>query len=219
MLNTSISMVNKVFILGIVLALMAFRVYGQFESIEVFAGPSRTTMRGESASSASLYSNPSYGVVSAVSIGVGTRFKLSEHTGLDAKLFIENRGIRENFSVPGAPNGYAETKIGYATIPILLSLRFGSKVSFVVDAGPHVSFRLSPTTNNGTRRSYAEDNTLQMGLSAGFGVVVPVGKHFGITPSLLDNFGLYNRGANGTAPYANVMNLLAGLRYNLRSRS
>ena len=212
-------MIHKTAIAAAIAVCLSTHSYGQLESIEVFAGPSRTTMRGESASSASWYDNSSYEAVSSVSLGIGTRFKLSEHTGLGAKLLIEDRGIRESFSSPGVPHGYAETKIKYATIPILLSLRFGRKVGFIIDAGPHASFRLSQTTNNGTRRSYAEDNRLQLGLAAGFGVEVPIGKHFGVTASLLDNLGLYNSGGSGSAPYANVINLLAGLRYHLRPKA
>jgi len=90
--------------------------------------------------------------------------------------------------------------IDYVSIPLLLKAKFGKKIKFFVNAGPYIGVYLSSKTKLDAYSGNPEieiDNDsstkkTDFGISAGFGVEIPVGQNGAFTIEVRDNLGLKN---------------------------
>lgn len=207
-----------------IIALLTYQTYAQqLQSLELFAGPSRTSSDVKTS-----FGGFSYGPLYNFTAGVGARLKMTTRAGLSAKLVYEDHGSKgtPNFLVVGGGDpvlGESTYKmnIKYLTLPVLYSFRFGHKVGFSLDVGPHASFQLTRRTrvyHNGaltSSGSYHDDDRFKFGLTAGFNVEVPLVKTFDLTIGLMDNIHLSDIADNRNARYTNVISFVTGVRYKL----
>lgn len=193
-------------------------------------GPSRTSTHGKKDDNYGL----AYGALYNYSMSIGTRYKMTTRSGLKTKLVFEDRGSKGSFyyrfvdegdPVIGAGSPTYKANVKSLTLPVLYSLQFGRKVSFLLDIGPHVSYQLNTrmTYYENDKRTgssnYQDGKPFKFGVTLGFGMDIPVTNVLGITVGLLDNFNISNTGSERYPMNTNTLNLLTGVRYSLRSKS
>ena len=122
--------------------------------------------------------------------------------------------------------------LNYLTIPLLLKASIGNKVKYYFNAGPYVGFILSETflysypysneikkmsLNDKTFSSMRIANSIDIGVTSGIGMDIPIKDKYALSFELRDNFGLAN--INSSNPYrpfsvkTHTLNLLIGFAY------
>jgi hypothetical protein len=108
----------------------------------------------------------------------------------------------------------------FLNMPILMNFKFGNKISYYVNAGPYFAFLLKQTmlVNDEILNSTIEtENTdsyrrLEIGLTVGAGVLIPLNDKFGLSLGLRNNLGLNSLSKpEGSTFKTNSTLLLAGL--------
>lgn len=130
-----------------------------------------------------------------LSAGVSLRYITEKHLGLLAELNYTQRGWTEDFSeLPKNPDHSYSRTLNYIEMPLMTHIYFGSKVKFVINVGPQVSYMFSDKgTMNDALSSYVDaeyekdsetplflqyediDNKFDYGLLGGVGVEFDTG--------------------------------------------
>ena len=135
----------------------------------------------------------------------------------------------------GSYNYRINNNSDYLTLPILVRATFGDKIKLFINAGPYLGALLNDelvTRTNGEKYGLPakvsknvtnESNRLDIGLTTGIGLEVPIKKGFSLSFEARNNTGLYNTANqplvyNGTRKN-NSTNFLLGFSYALGKRS
>jgi len=132
------------------------------------------------------------------------QYNFKKIISLRTNLAFERKGSLVNswaFNEYGDPIGRVQTnsKFDYLTIPLLVRATFGKRVLFFVNAGPYLGYLLKqadvskgenvPKTRNDNTSSFKR---FDFGVSAGFGLLVPIEQNFALSFEARDNVGFYN---------------------------
>jgi hypothetical protein len=144
--------------------------------------------------------------------------------------------LTDNPSALLPPAGQLKYNLDYLSLPVLVKWSAGGKIRFFVNAGPCVSLLLKESTwylpESGSKEKVADETgacyRVNLAVTAGAGIAVPVGKRLLVSLELRDNFGVlnirsaasdfeYNSAMAVEQPkgYTNSTLLLAGISYRL----
>ena len=179
-------------------------VQGQSKSLElgIEGGPSLTSIRGN------ILTDELESIIS-YSIGPTVQFNFSERFALRTGCSLERNGSAGYLmAVDVNGNVIGKTKLhedfDYMTFPLLARVSFGTKVKFVVNAGPFLGYLLKQTEHSDPILDfpgYSVEHTdryrrTDLGVTAGVGVVIRVRTHLRVSAELRNNLGLMNVSAS-----------------------
>jgi hypothetical protein len=210
--------------LSVILFCTVFTTFGQSKiAIGVEGGPNIIFLRGNE------IMNQFYDPTIGFSGGATFQYNLGTIVSLHTGLSYERKGaaIRDVVLVDqtGNPTGSytAHFNYNYLNLPILVRASFGEKTQFFVNAGPYIGYLINQmVVNSDTKKKY--DNTksnkkIDMGVSAGLGILIPFGEKLAFTLELRNNLGLYNVSALQFYPEGaiktNSTNFLIGFTYRI----
>jgi hypothetical protein len=201
----------------------------QFNKLEigVEAGPAIVSLRGNEFTEKYHKAKISYAA------GIFFQYNLKKNLSLHVGLSYDNKGSKiesEIFDNLGDSIGMLKghTYFHYLNLPLLMKVSFGKKNKFFVNAGPYISYLLRQTSRSKVDSSefLLLDNTrmdkrLDLGISLGCGLSIPVSQQFNFLLEIRDNLGLYNTSAvpivNGGSIKQNSLNFLFGISCKLGS--
>jgi hypothetical protein len=164
--------------------------------------------------------------------GVSFQYNFEKIISLRTGLSYEQKGSAlKNFPVLFFSDAIKRNittyfRFNYLTVPVLARASFGKKRHFFVNAGPYFSYLLEEVIISSgedvskERHSYSRnDGKWDMGVCAGLGAFIPLGKKLVLTLEMRDNLGLYNIDSapvyGDEAVKNNSTNLLIGLAYGI----
>ncbi len=108
--------------------------------------------------------------------------------------------ITDNHSALLPAGGRLKYNLDYLSLPVLVKWSTGGRIRFFVNAGPCVSLLLQESTwylpDNGSKEKVADEtgayHQINLAVTAGAGIAVPVGKRFQLSLEVRDNFGVLN---------------------------
>ncbi len=140
----------------------------------------------------------------------------------------------DNHSALLPPGGRLQYNLDYLSLPVLVKWHFGGRIRFFVDAGPCVSLLLKESLwylpGDGSKQKAADETEaylrVNLAVTAGAGVAIPLGKRIQVSLEVRDNFGVLNirsatsgfeqksyLSAGATKGYTNSALLLAGVAW------
>lgn len=223
---------KKCYIIILFFLVLAFcRTYGQTNKYEygIEGGPSLISLHGNQV--ISEFHNSTIGFTS----GLFFQYNFKKIISLRTNLAYERKGSTIKGKVldeigNSIGNVRSNLNFDYLTIPILVRATFGNKYLFFVNTGPYLGYLLKqtivsrgekiPTTTKNEASLYKK---IDLGISAGLGLLIPYKQHFAFSLEVRNNLGLYNVSAepimNGGSIKTNSTNLLFGLVYKFGERS
>jgi hypothetical protein len=132
------------------------------------------------------------------------QYNFKKIISLRTNLAFERKGSivnSQSFDEYGNSFGSLQTKskFDYLTIPLLVRATFGKRVLFFANAGPYLGYLLNQTdiSKGENVPKTKTDNTssfkrFDFGVSAGFGLLVPIEQNFALSFEARDNVGYYN---------------------------
>ncbi|MBA3681717.1 MAG: PorT family protein [Bacteroidetes bacterium] len=167
--------------------------------------------------------------------GATFQYNFPKIFSIKTNLFYERKGCvtRGTFLEPsGFTSGIfiSRSNFDYLTMPVLLRANFGKKLKFFINTGPYFGYLIRQTYSfKGVNfPKTTSDNTtyfknLDVGLTMGAGISIPLTKELVLSWEVRNNLGLYNISKwpvynNGTLnTYSN--NFLLGIAYKLGARA
>ncbi len=193
-------------------------------TIGLEGGPALTTLRG----------NQILAQTSKIDFtfagGLFVEYGFSDHLSIRTGCSFERKGNKSNIlllDINGSELGNVKvrTQLDYLAVPLLVRYSFGSKVKFMVNAGPYLGFLLKGTERTGAIGSFPERTTdrtanftqQDVGLSLGLGPTLSMGDHIRISLEVRATLGLLNVSAipvveNGSIKTSSAA-LLVGAAY------
>jgi opacity protein-like surface antigen len=164
------------------------------------------------------------------STGLSIDYFLTSQFSIKSGLAFERKGSKiDMYMLDGSGNemGTQEAKFNYdyLTLPILASYSTKGKTKFYIDAGPYLSFLLGQKTTYeavGSIPERTEDGSestkkIDLGLSVGAGLYIPLGDNLILDLGLRDNLGLINVSSvsifDDGSIKTNSLGLKIGLKY------
>jgi hypothetical protein len=188
------------------------------------AGPGRTFSHGNP----ELWANTQ--AATRVFAGMSFQYYFNNTISLRTGLAHEQKGhiMKAQFV---DPNGLSisivtvKAKFSYLTVPVMVRATFGKKSHCFVNAGPFIGFALShktqiefPDKTELEQDHSATFKATDLGISAGAGLVFPVGSNLDLSLEMRNNLGLLdiNKLESDTRAFrTNTLNLLVGLSYKI----
>ena len=205
--------------------------YGQTNKYEygIEGGPSLISLHGNQV--ISEFHNSTIGFSS----GLFFQYNFKKIISLRTNLAYERKGSTiKGKALDDSGNSLGDVRgnlnFDYLTLPILVRATFGKRIMYFVNTGPYLGYLLKqtivsrgekiPTTTKDDTSLYKK---IDLGVSAGLGLLVPYKQHFAFSLEVRNNLGLYNISPelviNGGSIKTNSTNLLLGLVYNFGERS
>ncbi len=224
--------INKqITVLLVILFFTSTIILGQVNkfNIGIEGGPSLTSLRGNDI--LEKYNDPVY----MYSIGVSFQYNFPKLISIRTNIAFEKKGTVAKIKVYdqfGFPNGIwsLHSNFDYITIPLLARLTVGNEMKFFLNAGPYMGYLIKYTEITDAFNENPEiikDETdkikkIDLGLSAGIGLVFPIIEELIITIEVRSNFGLYNIStvpvSNDGTVKTNSTNFLIGVAYKFGTR-
>jgi hypothetical protein len=157
--------------------------------------------------------------------GMFIQYKLSKHFALRIDPGFEQKGYNYTSTYidqNGVVLGDFKTKyrFNYITVPVLLRASIGNKVKYFINTGPYIGFLLSERyKSNYDNKIYnftKSYQTVDIGITAGIGLSVPLQERISFSVELRNNFGLFNianYGNSKTSLKTFSANVLCGISY------
>jgi hypothetical protein len=162
------------------------------------------------------------------------QFNFKKIVSLRTNITFERKGSIvpiETFDNNGNQTGdyLSKAYFNYLTLPVLVRATFGKKVQFFVNAGPYLGYLIQQTVifSGDNVITTTTDNTshfkrIDIGLSTGLGLSIPMQKRFAFSFEVRNNLGLYNISAlpvmDDQTIKTNAINFLFGFAYKLGHR-
>lgn len=155
--------------------------------------------------------------------GVSFQYNFSKRVGIKTGINFERRIITERFEFIDE-NGQIigdtryNVRFDYVIVPLMGRITWANKGKFYyVNAGPHMGYLLRQTEELG---GFVTDNTdvfenLDIGLSVGFGSMIPINQNLYLTLEIRNNLGLRDMLTTDQSIKTNAVNILAGIAYRL----
>ena len=112
----------------------------------------------------------------------------------------------------------------YLILPVLFKVNFGKKSQTFLNVGPYIGYLLSHYArfddyNNIYYFNKDENTKIDLGITMGFGINIPLSHHFGLTIEIRDNLGLFDieKSEEGKT-YTNSTIVQLGFVYNFGNR-
>ena len=143
------------------------------------------------------HSKPAFSGAAGISGEYGFAPRFSAKAGLHYERIST---ITDNPSPLLSPGGQLKYNLDYLSLPLLVKWTTGRKLLFFVNAGPCVSLLLQQTLwylpESGSKQKVANEteayHRVNLAVTAGAGIALPVGKRFLVSLELRDNFGVLN---------------------------
>jgi len=188
--------------------------------------PSLTSLRGNDFVEA--FYDPTIGF----SGGLTFQYNFSKLVSIRTNIAFERKGAiakTQAIDIFGNPIGEVTSHINfdYLTVPLLARLTFRNKIKFFVNVGPYLGYLVKQTFVVKAFNEFPKstsDNTvyyerIDVGLTAGLGVGLPIKEKLLLTLEIRNNLGLYNVSKlpviNDGTIKTNSTNLLIGIAYQL----
>jgi hypothetical protein len=168
--------------------------------------------------------------MAAFSGGFFFQYNLNKNFSLRMDPSYEQKGYKIKQQLTdsqGNPisKGKIRGNFDYITIPLLLRANIGNKINYFVNAGPYIGFLLSQNNIvqaplfDGAKVTYTNTSyykTIDIGITAGIGLAIPIKDKFALSIEIRNNLGLTNINKNTNKDYGiktNSTNLLVGFAY------
>ncbi len=198
---------NKITILFLLLLTLGSTVTlaqeGNF-TLGIEGGPNRSTLWGndfiqQGKKSKALENTTNF------STGVSLEYSFTDLLSLRSGIAFERKGLIYRVQHRNEQGNQSEVVTGrgnydFLMLPLMAKVTLGSKPIFFVNAGPYLGFLLKQTDvyeSSELRSSSSMDNTdtfkrLDMGVSAGLGIGMPITEKTKLTLEIRHNLGLNN---------------------------
>ncbi len=122
--------------------------------------------------------------------------------------------LTDNPSALLPPAGRLKYQLDYLSLPVLVKWSTAGKIRFFVNAGPCVSLLLRESLwylpDSGTKEKVADEtgayHRVNLAVTAGVGIALPLGRRFLVSLELRDNYGVLNiRSAASAFEYNSAM--------------
>ncbi|MCX6303546.1 MAG: porin family protein [Bacteroidetes bacterium] len=149
--------------------------------------------------SQSIYSHSRFSLAGAA--GIFGEYGFARNFSAKLALHYERVSTQtDNYSAILPPGGMLQYNLDYLSLPVLVKWSFGGRIRFFVNAGPCLSLLLQESLwhlpENGSKVKVAMETDaylpVNLAVTAGCGVAIPVGKRLLVTLELRDNFGVIN---------------------------
>lgn len=169
-----------------------------------------------------------------LSAGIAAQYRLTQKLALQTSIGFERKGsFSKGVILDTSGNTIGDVKclqqFDYLVLPILLRFHFGKQQQFYVNVGPYLGYLLRQ--NNTVKSDIFPDycysdmayfKHLDAGVSAGFGLNVPVNEVLRLSVECRENLGLSNMSLFPVFENGKVQNhsfnLMIGLHYLLRNK-
>jgi hypothetical protein len=168
------------------------------------------------------------------SAGITTQFRLTQKFAVQTSLGIERKGALSKGFVSdtlGMTIGEfsCQNQFDYLVLPVLLRYHFGKQNLFFVNAGPYLGYLLRQNNKvkselfpNYSYSDIAYFKQLDAGVTAGFGMNIPLNEVLVLSVECRDNLGVSNISklpvVDGGKNQTNSINFLFGMHYQLRNK-
>lgn len=220
-------MKNTIVFIFLLFSISAFSQQNKWD-VGIVGGAGVTTIRRTNSNWYQL--TPTVGFYTGLSV----QYNFNEHFALHTELAFDRKGTKDEYT-SSAPDGTVLSKytvtnqLNYLTLPILFRASLGNKTKYFLQAGPYLSYllnytikRSSSTTDdpllNASINRTSETPSIDFGMSAGLGAVIPVKEKFAVSCELRGNYGfvdLYSKGNANTQALNQSLNFLVGVTYKL----
>jgi hypothetical protein len=149
--------------------------------------------------SESIYSQSKFSLSGAA--GIFGEYGFARNFSAKVALHYERISTRtDNYSAILPQGGMLQYNLDYLSFPLLVKWSFGNRIRFFVNAGPCISLLLQESLwylpENGNKSKVANETgayyPVNLAVTAGCGVAIPVGKKLSVTLELRDNLGVLN---------------------------
>jgi len=178
------------------------------------------------------YNDPTLGF----SLGAAFQYNFPKTLSLRTNLFFDRKGCISSgafLDVTGnlVGNYTSYSRFDYFTMPILLRANFGKKTKFFFNLGSYFGYLKKssfvyegPNINGRATFDFTSNyKRLDIGLSSGAGVSIPLAKAISLSFEIRNNLGLYNIGKplpySETSLNTHSTNLLIGFAYKFGTRN
>jgi hypothetical protein len=164
-------------------------------TIGIEGGPGLSLIYG----SESVYSHSDPALSGAA--GITGEYGFAGRFSAKAALHYERVStLTDNPSALLPPAGRLKYNLDYLSLPVLVKWSTGGRIRFFVNAGPCVSLLLQESLwylpDNGSKEKVADEteayHRVNLAVTAGAGIAVPIGKRFLVSLEVRDNFGVLN---------------------------
>lgn len=192
------------------------------------AGPNLTTMRYASSVMQSNIQPHIAGMAGLfVQYNISTMFALRIDPAFER---LSNNSGEVTFSDPSGNilgTGKLHFRYDYISIPVLARASIGNKVKYFLNVGPSIGFLCNQSTIADWPEKTKTDNTayfetLNIGVTGGIGVALPIKEKFSLSFEIRDNFGFSNINVStntNNAIKTNATSLLVGFAYKLGKKT
>jgi len=135
----------------------------------------------------------------AVAAGIFGEYEFARNFSVKPALHYERISTRAaNYSDQLPPGGKLQYNLDCLSLPVLVKWSFGNRIRFFVNAGPCLSLLLHESLwhlpDKGSKTKVAEEkdayHPLNLAVTAGCGIAVPVGKRLLVSLEVRDNLGV-----------------------------
>ncbi|HSY62384.1 MAG TPA: porin family protein [Cytophaga sp.] len=216
-------MKNTIVFFSLLFSISAFSQQNKW-GVGIVGGPGITGLRSE------WYKpSPTLGFYT----GLSAQYNFNNYFALHTELAFDRKGTSDKFSLTDSYGNAVGTakitnQLNYLTMPVLFRASIGKKVKYFLQAGPYLSYLLNQTIKtvsttdefhyipriNGTSHL----PTMDFGMSAGLGILVPVKEKFSVSCELRGNYGLVNllsKGSGNIKEFNETLNMLLGITYKI----
>jgi hypothetical protein len=181
----------------LLLAALASSLFAQKGSwcVGIEGGPGLSLIYG----SQSIYSQSEFSLAGAA--GIFGEYGFARNFSAKLALHYERIStLTDNYSAMLPPGGMLQYNLDYISLPLLVKWSFGGRIRFFVNAGPCLSLLLQESLwhlpENGSKVKVAEEKEafvpVNLAVTAGAGVAIPVGKSLLVTLEVRNNLGVIN---------------------------
>jgi hypothetical protein len=170
--------------------------------------------------------------------GVGINYLFKINMALNARLLFDKKGAAGNenlYSGPDVSSSDGQVRFAfrssYITLPIQYKYRLGKKIQYEFGLGVYGAYLVSnyliaKATGSSTYSGSRENNLkslkpYDLGLSSGFGVLIPLQESLALNIGINDNLGLTNTIKNPVksnwAIRNNSLTMLLGVNYKFKN--
>lgn len=188
--------------------------------IGIEGGPSISSIRGNEI----VEENES---LISFEVGGSIEYFFSESLSLKSGFIFEKKGyetesVIDNYG--GIPHDSYQVKAtyNYLTIPLFVKYQFGNKLKIFFNGGSYLSYLLSSKSkvrSFGSSDHSELNNSLDLGISLGTGVLFPLSEEFDLSFEFRDNLGLINISKadiiNNGSLKTNSLNFLLGVNLKI----
>jgi hypothetical protein len=206
------SNMKRIFSTSIILLIFIHPFFSQGQSARLQTGleggPSLTVLR-DNGFNPFTSSNIDIGL--GGSIGVAFQYNISARMGIRTNLSYERKGWQNK-------SGSFHQRFDYLMLPVLFKVNLGKKNRTFINIGPYFGYLISESEKlDGHVFKASEDDykKIDLGITMGFGINVPISNQLGLLFEIRDNLGLFDIEKSGEGKTFNNSTIVQlGFMYN-----